>query len=366
MKKNYVIKEVRKCGKQGWCLIDIQYDGRAKIYTYKRRYYERKKFNLVVLNKSIYEFNFNFLGRCVGADVKFRRDTDNEGDNIEQEIETKENEEVVEAEVTETEVEVKKEEVELDKEILHKEHETIKACIESNIPVYLAGPAGSGKSHVLEQIARELDMEFYSSNSIQQEFKLTGFIDAGGDYHDTEFFRACNDDKDCIFFIDELDASVPEVLVLLNTAIANGYFEFPVGKCNLEHVHFVAAGNTVGNGADEMYTGRMVIDQSTLDRFVIIDFDYDRNIELYLTKNNTELVDFVRELRKITETNGVRATFSYRCLTMVTKLEGKLDLEKVLKISVFKGMDKDTLNTIHPMLSNNKYNDAFRKMKMAA
>lgn len=364
MKKNYEILSIKKGYKTGWCLLEIKYDTYEKVYTYKRRYYERKKFNLVVFNKSIYEFKFNEVGYCAKEDVKFRRDADGENDNIEPGVENNEN--VVDVEVTETEVEVKKEEVELDKEIFHKEHETIKACIESNIPVYLAGPAGSGKSHVLEQIARELDMEFYSSNSIQQEFKLTGFIDAGGDYHDTEFFRACNDDKDCIFFIDELDASVPEVLVLLNTAIANGYFEFPVGKCNLEHVHFVAAGNTVGNGADEMYTGRMVIDQSTLDRFVIIDFDYDRNIELYLTKNNTELVDFVRELRKVTESNGVRATFSYRCLTMVTKLEEKLDLEKVLKISVFKGMDKDTLNTIHPMLSNNKYNDAFRKMKMAA
>ena len=46
-----------------------------------------------------------------------------------------------------------------------------------------------------------------------------------------------------------MDASIPEVLVLLNAAIANGYFEFPNGKVNLNHVHFVAAGNTVGSGA---------------------------------------------------------------------------------------------------------------------
>ena len=37
-------------------------------------------------------------------------------------------------------------------------------------------------------------------------------------------------------------------------------------------IHWVAAGNTVGSGADDNYTGRMVLDQASLDRFVIIEF----------------------------------------------------------------------------------------------
>lgn len=251
-------------------------------------------------------------------------------------------------------------------EVHHERYEEIKTCLECGIPVYLAGPAGSGKNHTVEQIAKELGWNFYFSNSVQQEYKLTGFIDAGGCFHDTEFYKACTDEKDCIFFLDEMDASIPEVLVLLNAAIANGYFEFPNGRVDFDHVHFVAAGNTVGSGADDMYTGRMVLDQATLDRFAIIEFDYSLNIEMHITKNNAELVTFVRQLRKEAKDKGIRATFSYRCMTMITKLEkAGMDLVMAMTISIVKGLDKDTINTFNPVGSS-KYHKALNQIKMAA
>lgn len=251
--------------------------------------------------------------------------------------------------------------------IHHNKYEDIKACLECNIPVYLAGPAGSGKNHTVEQIAKELGWDFYFSNSVQQEYKLTGFIDAGGKFHETEFYKACTSDNDCVFFLDEMDASIPEVLVLLNAAIANGYFEFPNGRVDLKHVHFVAAGNTVGNGADEEYTGRMVLDQATLDRFAIIEFDYDIRVEMAISKNNADLVSFVRQLRSDAKSKGIRATFSLRCITMVTKLEkqGSMDLTTILKIAVVKGLDQDTINTLSTD-GNNKYCEALRKIQRVA
>ena len=100
--------------------------------------------------------------------------------------------------------------IDISREVYHEKYEQIKVCVENNIPVYLVGPAGSGKNHTLEQIANNLDMNFYFTNSIQQEYKLTGFIDAGGKYQPTEFYKACVDDKECIFFLDEMDASIPE------------------------------------------------------------------------------------------------------------------------------------------------------------
>lgn len=251
-------------------------------------------------------------------------------------------------------------------EVHHEKYDMIKTCLECKLPVYLAGPAGSGKNHTVEQIANELGWNFYFSNSVQQEYKLTGFIDAGGCFHETEFYKACTDEKECIFFLDEMDASIPEVLVLLNAAIANGYFEFPNGRVNFDHVHFVAAGNTVGSGADDMYTGRMVLDQATLDRFVIIEFDYSLNIEMAITKNNTELVNFIRQLRNEAKNKGIRATFSYRCMTMITKLENAgMDLVIAMTISVVKGMDKDTVNTFNP-IGNSKYHEALKKIQKAA
>lgn len=162
-----------------------------------------------------------------------------------------------------------------------------------------------------------------------------------------------------------MDASIPEVLINLNAAIANGYYNFPTGRVNLDHVHFVAAGNTVGSGADEMYSGRMVIDQATLDRFAIIDFDYSRRIEMSISHNNSDLVDFIHSLRNEAEEKGIRATFSYRCITMVTKLEAAgMDLEKIIKYTVVKGMDKDTIKTLNPT-GYTKYHQALRKVKAA-
>jgi len=264
-----------------------------------------------------------------------------------------------------TEEEIKAPKVESG-EVHHDRYEEIKMCLECNIPVYLAGPAGSGKNHTVEQIAKELGWNFYFSNSVQQEYKLTGFIDAGGKFHETEFYKACTDDKDCVFFLDEMDASIPEVLVLLNAAIANGYFEFPNGRVDFSHVHFVAAGNTVGSGADDMYTGRMVLDQATLDRFAIIEFDYCLKVEMAISKNNASLVTFIRQMRKEAENKGIRATFSYRCITMLTKLEESgMNLEMAIKISVVKGLDKDTINTLNPT-GHSKYHEAFKKVKMAA
>lgn len=263
---------------------------------------------------------------------------------------------------------IKKEEPKEDwsKEVKHEKFEMIKACIENDIPVYLAGPAGSGKNYTLEQISWEFGLEFYFTNSIQQEYKLTGFIDAGGQYHETEFYKAFKNGG--IFFLDEMDASIPEVLVLLNAAIANRYFEFPNGKIKA-HKNFrvVAAGNTVGSGADEMYTGRLVLDQATLDRFAIIDFGYDRNIEMHIAKGNKELVDFVEAIRTEAETNGIRATFSYRCIGMVTKLEKTgLELKNILAIAVFKGMEKDTINNFRLYTLNNKYKTALNELQRVA
>lgn len=251
-------------------------------------------------------------------------------------------------------------------EVKHSKFSMIKTCIENNIPVYLAGQAGSGKNHTLEQISWELGLEFYFTNSVQQEYKLTGFIDAGGQYHETEFYKAFKNGG--IFFLDEMDASIPEVLVLLNAAIANRYFEFPNGKINA-HKDFrvVAAGNTVGSGADELYTGRLVLDQATLDRFAIIEFDYDRNIEMHLAKGNKELVDFVETLRTEANTNGIRATFSYRCITMVTKLEkAGLELKDILAIAVFKGMEKDTINSFRCYNCFSKYKTALNELQRVA
>lgn len=362
MAVNFEVKKIEKAIKHGCVVVTLQFEGSPKEFTYVRKAYG----NTTVIDGCRIYFDANY-----------------QVEKVEREYETKGVKKMSTAkQVGTTSAKIKNElegkGIELPAvppviipqvksgEVHHEKYDMIKTCLECKIPVYLAGPAGSGKNHTVEQIAKELGWNFYFSNSVQQEYKLTGFIDAGGCFHETEFYKACNDDKDCIFFLDEMDASIPEVLVLLNAAIANGYFEFPNGKVTLDHVHFVAAGNTVGSGADDMYTGRMVLDQATLDRFVIVEFGYSLNIEMAITKNNTELVNFIRQLRKEAESKGIRATFSYRCMTMVTKLENAgMDLVTAITIAVVKGLDKDTINTLNP-IGVSKYHNALKQIQKAA
>ena len=362
MESKFTVNKVEKAKKAGYVVITVTYKGTGKQYTFVRKNYNGS----AVIEG--YRISFH---KVLGTDVFMV-------DGIEKEYETagkkvtstaKGIHDSIKAEIAEKVLEEVVKEAkpiwEDPGEVFHSKFQLIKSCVESNIPVYLTGPAGSGKNHTLEQVAKALGLEFYFTNSVQQEYKLTGFIDAGGTFHETEFYKAFKNGG--LFFLDEMDASIPEVLVLLNAAIANGYFEFPNGKITAhENFRVVAAGNTVGSGADEAYTGRMVLDQATLDRFAIIDFGYDLKIELALAKGNTDLVSFIEDLRKQADEKGIRATFSYRCISMVVKLEGSgLPLESIIQIAVVKGMDKDTINTFTTN-PGNKYSQALYKVKQAA
>lgn len=353
----FTVNKIEKAKKHGYVVLFVTYPKTGKSYTFVRKDYNG---SAVIEGYRIkFDSQYNYLGMEQEYETAGKKVTNTSNKSILAGIKA----EIVEKDLGE---------VKIDKpvwkdpgEVYHSKFKMIKSCVESKIPVYLAGPAGSGKNHTLEQIAKVLGLEFYFTNSVQQEYKLTGFIDAGGNFHETEFYKAFKNGG--LFFLDEMDASIPEVLVLLNAAIANGYFEFPNGKITA-HKDFrvVAAGNTVGSGADEAYTGRMVLDQATLDRFAIIEFGYDMAIELTLAKGNTDLVVFVNDLRKQAEEKGIRATFSYRCISMVVKLEEVgMKLEDIIKIAVVKGMDKDTIQTFNTN-TGNKYSEALYKIKKSA
>lgn len=380
---NLKVLSIGKGSRPNFADICIEFDNMpGKTYPYKRKAGRDSNGNgFVIISgcRITFDSDYNLVNITREYDTKgkYRKSTEGLSGKIRKEVEDKgvvipevelsnevekELDSSIEEILEELEPEPKKVEIPKGK-IRHPKYQSIMTCIEYGIPVYLAGPAGSGKNHTVEQIAKELGWNFYFSNSIQQEYKLTGFIDAGGDYHDTEFYKACTDEEECVFFLDEIDASIPDVLVLLNAAIANGYFEFPNGRVDFDNVHFVAAGNTVGNGADDKYTGRMVLDSATLDRFAIIEFDYDRQVELKLTKGNVELVDFVKDLRKTIEQKGIRHTVSYRCEIMTTKLEkAGMSLEEIMRIAILKGLDQDTINTIR-LFGSSKYYEALRKIQ---
>ena len=232
--------------------------------------------------------------------------------------------------------------------ITHEKFDQVLTMVYNNIPTYLSGPAGAGKNVICKQIAEGLGLDFYFTNAVTQEYKLTGFVDANGNYQDTQFFKAFT--KGGLFFLDEMDASIPEVLVILNAAIANRYFDFPKHGKVEAHKDFrvIAAGNTLGTGANSDYTGRYCLDRASLDRFALIDIDYSPKIEAAVTENDTQLVEFCHAFRDIVDRSGIQCLFSYRSLERIHKLskDKTLSMQDIFNIALLKGLDKDDIVVI--------------------
>ena len=245
-------------------------------------------------------------------------------------------------------------------EVTHEEFETVLGFVMANEPVMLVGPAGTGKNVICKQIAKIMNLEFYFSNAVTQEYKLTGFIDAHGKFQETEFYKAFKNGG--IFMLDEIDASIPEVLVILNAAIANRYFDFPNGKIEA-HPDFrvIAAGNTYGTGASYQYVGRNQLDSASLDRFAQVEINYSPRIEESLTQDK-ELINFIRKFRKECLDNGNNHIVSYRTITRLDKMANVMPIEKCLKTCLLKNMEDDSLNMIiRRFKGNSKWEEGLRR-----
>lgn len=241
-------------------------------------------------------------------------------------------------------------------EIYHSTFKELTTLVEANIPTLVSGPAGAGKNVTIQQVANQLNLDFYFTNAVTQEYKLTGFIDAGGNYHETQFYQAFT--KGGLFFLDEMDASTPETLVVLNAAIANGYFDFPNGRVNA-HLDFrvIGAANTFGTGADVNYVGRNQLDSATLDRFALVFFDYDEQVEEAIAEDK-DIFDFVTAFREEVAQEELPFIVSMRATRYLKTLKDKLSLIEALKVGLLKSMDIETQEQVaHGIdtIDDNKY-----------
>lgn len=147
----------------------------------------------------------------------------------------------------------------------------------------LVGPAGCGKTVVAHQLAEALGRDFgqVCFTAGASESWLFGRQTPNG-FVEGSFSKLYKNGG--VFLGDELDAADSNMLLAINTALANGHFYNPInGELVNKHENFVfvAAANTFGLGADGSYTGRNRLDAATLDRFVgcVIQVDYSPAIE---------------------------------------------------------------------------------------
>lgn len=250
-------------------------------------------------------------------------------------------------------------------------HHTLEKVLKSlncGLNVYLYGPSGSGKTFAANQCAKALGVNLYFTGAISNEYKLTGYMDAKGEYVSTEFRKAYENGG--LFLFDEIDGSFPQAVLAFNAALANDYMDFPDKQVKRnEKFYCIAAANTIGLGANRQYVGRNQLDAASLDRFVFIDWDYDENMERKITGNDAWF-EYVLKVRKIVDRLNLRHIISPRASFFgANLLNNGFTRVEVENMVLWKGMDQATLDKIKEYLvplevkSGHEGRCSFKKIK---
>lgn len=190
-----------------------------------------------------------------------------------------------------------------------------------SINTLLVGPAGCGKTTAGKQLAEALGLQFGSVclTAGASETWLFGRQTPNG-FVEGNFSKIYKEGG--VFLADEMDAADANLLLSINTALANDIMFNPMSGETI-HKHkdfvFVGAANTFGKGADHVYTGRSRLDGATLDRFLVIEVDYDSDYEKLLCEDK-HLFRFLTDVRIRLKSKGYSEFVSTRWFDYAQKL----------------------------------------------
>jgi len=116
----------------------------------------------------------------------------------------------------------------------------------NRLNVWVAGPAGTGKTTAAMRVAGALGLQFRSMGTLSDPTQLVGYLSpVTGQYVSTPFREVFENGG--IILLDEIDGSDPNALLVANQALANSWYNFP-DKLVKRHKDCVviAAANTWG------------------------------------------------------------------------------------------------------------------------
>lgn len=215
--------------------------------------------------------------------------------------------------------------------VFHRQFEQVCDLANARENIFIYGPTGCGKSHLCEQLAKVLGLEFcfVSCTNGMSEAVLGGRllpVGKGGtfDYVISEFIRCYENGG--VFLLDEMDAADPNVMLFINAALASQRVNVPNRQSKpyaIRHENFicVAAVNTFGTGADRLHSSRNKLDAATLDRFAMgkVIMDYDPNVEAKLCPDDP-LRDRLLRYRKAVREYRMERWVSTRFLMSAYKM----------------------------------------------
>jgi energy-coupling factor transporter ATP-binding protein EcfA2 len=159
----------------------------------------------------------------------------------------------------------------------HKQFSKVLKCLKLFKRVWLMGPSGTGKSHLIEQCANALGFskedgtyEYVKGSCGVTESHLTGRMTFDGTFIDGSVARSFRNGT--FLSLDEFDGFDANCGLVFNSVFDNqGILSTPNDKDNpfvLKNDGFnvAVASNTTGDGSDFEYVGRGQLDLATLDR----------------------------------------------------------------------------------------------------
>ena len=228
----------------------------------------------------------------------------------------------------------------------HRDLEDVLRFVANRKHVMLKGPAGCGKTHMAEQIAKVLGLPYGFAGKTIDETKLLGYMDGGGTYRDTVFRRIW--EFGGVFLADEMDAWAPEALIALNAPLSGNWCDFP-DRMVEKHSDtiIIAAVNTDGTGSDRKYSAREVLDFASRNRFAFYEMDYDEDLELAISCN-AEWTKYVQKVRAaIRKVGGIEHDVTPRdSIGGGEMLAAGLARPKVEEAYIWRGLAQDARNRI--------------------
>ena len=242
------------------------------------------------------------------------------------------------------------------KGITHEIFPKVLKAVSRGQHIWMTGSSGSGKTTIAEQVAESLGVKFSSDsyNSQSSKADIKGYKSISDNLYQSTGFRD-RFEHGGVYLLDEIDASNPNILTTLNSALANSSMGFPDGMVK-RHPSFVAiaAANTWGNGATAEYVGRAPIDGATIDRFTMMHVKIDERLETELVRSTgldmehgSTWLNIVRTARRNVDTHGLKVIVSPRASIGGAKLlAGGFTWQDAIDMRLLKGVKPDIMHKV--------------------
>lgn len=237
-------------------------------------------------------------------------------------------------------------------------------CAVNRLPIYLFGPAGTGKTTFAMEIAKDLNLPCYIQGTTNDIFALQGIKLPNGDYIKSNVQKAVENGG--VLLLDECDSYPEDVQTWFNSLLANRKISFT--NCGTIEAHkdlvIIGAGNTNGNGQNDKYL-RQQFDGAFMNRFAIKKYvGYSQIAEDNINKESAE---FIRLLRKADKTNSL--ILSYRTISFLPQLEQLFGAKGAIESNITDVLDKTTIEQLKYNIrlvpgynANNIYCKAFQQV----